>query len=337
MATDPDFGLSVVIPALDESESLPALLEEVATACGPLDLRWEVIVVDDGSTDGTDALITELGRTRPWLRLIRLRRNMGKSMALAAGFQWARGSKIVTLDGDGQDDPSEIPRLLAPLDAGAGLVSGWKRERNDPAAKRHASRLFNKVTAVASGLPLHDFNCGLKAYRADCARGIDLYGERHRYMPLLAVQQGWQVTEIQVNHRAREHGRSHYGAERYLRGMLDLVTVLFIGRYQYRPLHLFGGIGLVTMMLGILVCAYLTVVKISGEAIGERPLLLFGVLCIVVGIQLITLGLVGEMIAASRQDSTRTRGLAMSVERVVEGGVSVADQEHGTVVTPLLP
>ena len=321
--------LSVVIPALNEAESLPALIDEVEAACSPLGLDWELLVVDDGSTDGTAGLITDLGGARPWLRLVRLRHNVGKSTGLAVGFEWARGRQIVTLDGDGQDDPAEIPALLARLDAGADLVSGWKVERNDPAGKRGASRVFNRVTARASGLPLHDFNCGLKAYRAECARSIELHGERHRFIPLLAVQRGWRVAEVPVHHRPRVHGRSRYGSERYLRGMLDLVTVLFLGRYQYRPMHLFGGIGIATVFVGLIACAYLTVVKLGGEAIGHRPLLLFGVLCIVVGIQLLSLGLVGEMIAAGREDTRRRSGAALDVERVVVGGTTVQGESFG--------
>jgi glycosyltransferase involved in cell wall biosynthesis len=313
-------ALSIVVPALDEAESLPTLIDEVQAACAPLGLAWELIVVDDGSTDGTPGLVTELGHARPWLRLVRLRRNLGKSAALAAGFEWARGERIVTLDGDGQDDPAEIPALLARLEEGADLVSGWKVDRNDPGEKRGASKLFNRVTSRASGLPLHDFNCGLKAYRTECARSIELFGERHRFIPLLAVQRGWRVAEVPVNHRARQHGRSKYGSERYLRGLLDLGTVLFLGRYQYRPMHLFGGIGLATILVGLITCAYLTVVKLGGAAIGGRPLLLFGVLCIVVGVQLIGIGLIGEMIAAGREDTRRGSGAALDVERVVAGG-----------------
>lgn len=316
-------GLSVVVPAYDEAESLPALIDEIASAVSPLGLTWELVVVDDGSTDGTLGLVTELGRVRPWLRAVRLRRNMGKSTALAAGFEWARGERIVTLDGDGQDDPAEIPKLLDRLDEGADLVSGWKVDRNDPGEKRGASKVFNNVTARVSGLPLHDFNCGLKAYRAPCAQSIELFGERHRFIPLLAVQRGWRVAEVPVNHRPRLHGVSKFGSERYLRGLLDLLTVLFLGRYQHRPMHLFGGIGLATILVGLVTCAYLTVVKLGGEAIGRRPLLLFGVLCIVVGVQLIGIGLIGEMIAAGREDTRRGSGVAMDVETVVAGGETI--------------
>lgn len=313
-------ALSIIVPALDEAESLPGLIDEIEAACAPLTVDWELLVVDDGSTDGTQGLITELGRARPWLRLVRLRRNLGKSAALAAGFEWARGDRIVTLDGDGQDDPAEIPKLLARLEEGADLVSGWKVDRNDPSEKRGASKVFNRVTARASGLPLHDFNCGLKAYRSECARSIELFGERHRFIPLLAVQRGWRVAEVPVHHRARRFGESKFGSERYLRGMLDLGTMLFLGRYQHRPMHLFGGLGLATILIGLVTCAYLTVVKLGGEAIGGRPLLLFGVLCIVVGVQLIGIGLIGEMIAASREDSRRSSGAALDVESVVAGG-----------------
>jgi glycosyltransferase involved in cell wall biosynthesis len=309
--------LSIVIPALDEREALPGLLDEVERACDSLGVSWEAIVVDDGSTDGTTDLVEELAARRPELRGIRLRRNFGKSAALAAGLEHSAGRTIVTIDGDGQDDPADIPALLAELDRGADLVSGWKRRRRDPLSRRLASRVFNRVTAWLTGVSMHDMNCGFKAYRGECARSLDVYGELHRYMPVLAVQQGWRVAELPVNHRPRRHGSSRFGAERYLRGALDLLTVVFIGRYQYRPLHLFGGIGFAVTALGVAISVYLTVLKIGGAAIGQRPLLFLGVLLIVVGVQLLTFGLLAQMVVLARQDREASRRGAARIERLV--------------------
>ena len=313
-------SLSLVVPVYDEVGALPGLWDEIVAACDALDRTWEAIFVDDGSTDGSTDWLAELATLNPHVTLVKLRRNFGKSAALRAGFDRTLGDVVVTLDADGQDDPAEIGPLIAKVeDEDYGLVSGWKRSRQDPAGKRHASGLFNRVTRRVSGLDLHDFNCGLKAYKGDCARSLELYGELHRYIPLIVFQRGWRVSELPVNHRPRVHGRSKFGPERYGRGLLDLFTVVFLGRYQHRPLHLFGGAGLAAIALGFVICVYLTIVKIGGEAIGRRPLLLLGVLLIVVGVQLLTLGLLGEMVAATRQDVRGTRGGEQLVERVVGG------------------
>jgi glycosyltransferase involved in cell wall biosynthesis len=307
--------LSIVVPALDERATLPGLLDEIAAACESMDVEWEAIVVDDGSTDDSMEEVERLSAERPEVRGIRLRRNFGKSAALAAGFDRCAGDTIVTIDGDGQDDPADIPALVAELERGADLVGGWKRQRRDPLSRRLASRVFNRVTAWLTGVSMHDMNCGLKAYRGECARSLEVYGELHRYLPVLADQQGWRVAELPVNHRPRRHGSSRFGLERYLRGALDLLTVVFIGRYQNRPLHLFGGIGSILTAIGVAICAYLTAVKIGGASIGQRPLLFLGVLLIVIGIQLFTLGLLGQMIVVARRDGGQ-RGSA-EVERVV--------------------
>jgi dolichol-phosphate mannosyltransferase len=296
--------VSVVIPALDESRALPELLREIEQACEGAGKSWEAIVVDDGSSDDSFEVVAALAERNPAIKIVGLRRNLGKSAALAVGLERAAGEAIVTIDGDGQDDPADIPVLLAGL-AQADLVSGWKRHRRDPFSRRIASRMFNFTTARLTGVDMRDMNCGFKAYRAECAHSLDVYGELHRYLPVLADQQGWRVAEVPVNHRPRRHGRSRFGTERFLRGALDLLTVVFIGRYQYRPFHLFGGVGSAMTLIGLLLGAYLTVLKISGESIGGRPLLILSVLLVVVGIQLLTFGLLAQMLVLSRRGNER--------------------------------
>lgn len=310
--------VSVVIPVFNEREALRPLTEELIAALDRLGHDWEAVFVDDGSTDGSAELLEELVRGDSRLTLVRLRRNFGKSLALTAGFAHARGEQIVTLDADGQDDPAEIAGLLAKLEEGFDLVSGWKRDRRDPLSKRLPSRIFNGVTSALSGVRLHDFNCGLKAYRAAAAREIQLYGEMHRYVPVIGSYRGWAVAELPVNHRPRRHGRSKFGPERYLRGMLDLMTVLFLGRYRNRPLHLFGGLGLAMSTIGFGICLYMSLLKIiGGEAIGNRPLLLLGVVLLVVGVQVLSLGLISELIAASRAEQRGSQELSNQVSEVV--------------------
>jgi glycosyltransferase involved in cell wall biosynthesis len=299
--------ISVVAPAFDEERSVALLFEELQAALDPLDAPWEVVFVDDGSTDGTFAALTRLHDAHDNVRVVRLRRNFGKSAALAAGFEQARGEIVVTIDADLQDDPAEIPRLLAKLDEGFDLVSGWKSRRRDPWTRRVLSRVFNRLASAISGVMLHDVNCGLKAYRAEVVHELKIYGELHRFLPVLAHERGYRVAELPVNHRPRNHGRSRYGLERYLRGFLDLLTVSLVGRYRHRPLHLFGGLGLVLGALGTIVLAYLTVVKATGEAIGHRPLLILGVLLVVVGLQLFSVGLLGEMIRSLHEERAGQR------------------------------
>jgi glycosyltransferase involved in cell wall biosynthesis len=315
--TSPRPEISVVIPVFNEREALEPLLREVDAACLATGRSWECVWVDDGSSDGSAELLERLASQHDRVLTVRLRRNFGKSAALRAGFDHTGGAIVITLDGDGQDDPAEIPALVAKLEEGYDVVSGWKQERRDPLLKRWGSRIFNRLTARLSGVPLHDVNCGLKAYRGSAVRSLELYGEQHRLIPLIGFQRGWRVAELPVNHRPRTQGRSKFGPERYARGLLDLFGVLFIGRYQYRPLHLFGGAGLASLTVGLLLCVYLTLEKISGEAIGNRPLLVLGVLLIIAGIQLFTLGLVGEMIAATRQDVRGAASSAQLVERTV--------------------
>src|SRR3954452_4612623 len=302
--------ISVVIPVYNEERSVALLYDELRSALDQLGTAWETIFVDDGSTDGTFAALTRLHNTADNVRVVRLRRNFGKAAALRAGFDQAHGETVVTIDGDLQDDPAEIPRLLAKLDEGFDLVSGWKTRRRDRLSRRVLSRIFNRVTGAFSGVHLHDMNCGLKAYRAEVVHGLRLYGELHRFIPVLAHYRGFRIAELPVNHRPREHGRSRYGLERYLRGFLDLLTVAFIGRYRHRPLHLFGGIGLLLGAIGSAILIYLTVLKALGNAIGHRPLLMLGVLLVVIGMQFFSLGLISEMITSHHEERAGERDRA---------------------------
>ncbi len=308
--------VSVVIPVYNERESVRPLAQELLAVLRTLGRRTEVLFVDDGSTDGTSEVLADLAAAEPEIAVVRLRRNFGKAAALMAGFRETQGDAIVTIDGDLQDDPAEIPRLLAELESGADLVSGWKRERQDSWSKRAASRVFNGVTSRMSGVPLHDLNCGFKAYRAEVVRSLALTGDQYRYIPVLAANEGFRVSELAVNHRPRAFGSSKYGLERYVRGFLDLLTILFVGRFRQRPMHLFGGAGMLLIAAGVVICAYLAVLRLTGEGIGNRPLLLLGVLMIVVGVQLFTIGLVSEMIQRyhlrPQDDEARSR-----VERVI--------------------
>ena len=310
--------ISVVVPLLNEEHSLDALYHQIADALDPRGEPWEVVFVDDGSTDGSMGVLTRLHHETTNVVVVHLRRNFGKAAALQAGFLEARGDVLVTIDADLQDDPAEIPQLLAKLDEGFDLVSGWKTRRNDPWTRRLLSKVFNWANAVVSGVHLHDVNCGLKAYKAEVLHGMRLYGELHRFIPVLAAYRGFRIAEIPVNHRAREHGRSRYGLNRYLRGFFDLLSVTFMGRYSHRPLHLFGGVGLVMGFAGFLILAYLTIIKIGGAGIGERPLLTLGVLFVVVGIQLVSLGLLSELITSQHEErmDERTR-FELVVEEVL--------------------
>jgi glycosyltransferase involved in cell wall biosynthesis len=287
----------VVIPVLDEEGSVERLAEWTAAALSDHDLPFEVIFVDDGSTDSTPLLLDRVCDEDPRMSVIHLRRNFGKAAALTEGFGLARGSVVVTMDGDLQDDPLEIPRLTAELDRGFDVVSGWKRDRHDPWHKTVPSRFFNRVTSITSGLYLKDHNSGLKAYRREVLDNLDLVGEMHRFITVMAHWQGYRVTEIPVNHHPRQHGRSKYGAGRLIKGAFDLLTALLTTRYNLRPLHLFGFAGLVFAGLGIGVLTYLTVLWFMGLGpIGTRPLLFLGLLLTMVGVQFVSTGLLAELI-----------------------------------------
>ena len=294
--------LSVVIPLLDEEPNLRELYEKLQGVLDGLDRTSEVIFVDDGSRDRSFEVIEELCREDERVRGIQFRRNYGKAAALSVGFREALGDVVVTMDADLQDDPEEIPRLLEKMAEGYDLVSGWKFERRDPLSKRIPSKLFNKVTAWVSGVKIHDFNCGLKAYRREVTQDMHVYGQLHRYLPVLAYRQGYRIGEIKVRHHPRKHGKTKYGLGRFLYGFLDLLTVLLLTRYLTRPLHLFGGLGTVFATVGFAIGCYLTYLKLYyGNLRGRYPLLWLGILLMILGVQFFSTGLLGELVSSLRQ------------------------------------
>lgn len=297
-------ALSIVIPLFNEVESLPELHARLSEVLDRLPQSAEVIFVDDGSTDGSMAAIGRICERDPRVRGVQFRRNYGKSAALAAGLARATGTYLVTIDADLQDDPAEIPRLLDKLDEGCDLVSGWKRGRVDSFVKRVTSSIFNRVTGMLTGVRLHDINCGLKAYRREVTDTIRIYGQLHRFLPVLALQEGFRLGEVEVKHHRRKYGRSKFGASRFASGFFDLVTVLFLTRYTRRPLHLFGIAGVVSFVAGAAISVYLAYQRIFlSTYLSNRPLLFLGILLVIVGVQSISLGLLGEMIAASAEAS----------------------------------
>ncbi len=287
--------LSFIIPVLNEEESLLQLYNEILQNIGTH--SYEIIFIDDGSTDGSFEIMKELAEKDEHTKVIRFRRNFGKSAALQKGFDLAKGEIIFTLDADLQDNPAEIPNFIRKIEEGWDLVSGWKKQRHDPLHKRLPSKLFNAVTASTFKLKLNDYNCGFKAYRKELAKELYLYGEMHRYIPVLAHSLGYRVSEIPVLHRAREYGESKYGAERYLRGFFDLLTVKLLTQYSRSPLYLFGRVGLYSTILGFIISLYLAVLKIfMGLPLSNRPLLFLGILLILGGLQFISMGLISELI-----------------------------------------
>jgi len=289
--------VSILVPVLNEEASVGELTARVRAVVESLGRSFEIVFVDDGSADETPARVAAEHEADPRVKLVRLRRNFGKAAAISAGVEHSRGRLVFTIDGDLQDVPEEIPRFLEKLEAeDLDLVSGWKRRRQDPLAKRLPSKLFNAVTRLLARVELHDFNCGFKLYRREVLEQIAIYGELHRYIPVLASRQGFRIGEIPVAHEKRRHGSSKYGFDRFYKGLLDLITVLFITKYTRRPLHLFGGIGLATTTAGFVINAYLAVQWLRGEPLGRRPLLFLGILLMVVGFQVLTTGLLGEMI-----------------------------------------
>ncbi len=298
--------LSVVIPVYNEGENLNSLYSQLKSVLESLGKAYEIILVDDGSTDSSFLIMEKLHSQDHNVKVIQFRRNFGKAAALSAGFTCAQGKIIITMDADLQDDPREIPNLLKKLNEGHDLVSGWRFKRQDPFSRTFPSRLFNSLTTTLTGVKVHDFNCGFKAYRKEVIEGLDLYGELHRYIPALAHWKGFKVGEIKVRHRPRTHGKSKYGVERLLRGLTDLFTVMFLTKYMKKPLHLFGAVGVFLLLIGLIINVYLATLKfVLRQGIGTRPLLLLGVLLMLIGFQIISTGLIGEMIVSTRGKSEK--------------------------------
>jgi len=294
--------ISVVIPLYNEEESLKELHQQLRSTLGRMNIRYELIFIDDGSTDRSIQVLRDLRRTDKHIRIYRFRRNYGKSAALSVGFEKAQGSIVITMDADLQDDPAEIPALKKKLDEGYDLVSGWKKVRHDPITKTIPSKFFNFITSLMTGVHLHDMNCGLKAYRKDVVKSVNVYGELHRYVPVLAHWEGFKIGEIVVHHRARKFGKTKFGIGRFWKGFLDLLTVLFTTRYFRRPLHLFGPLGLIAILAGMVIDGVLVFEWFQGStALSNRPLFLVGIMLIIVGIQFFSIGLLGEMISKSRR------------------------------------
>ena len=297
--------LSVVVVAYNEEESLEPLIQETNRVLQASGKDYEIIVVDDGSTDGTYPMLTRLYRQEPRLRVVRLKRNFGQTAAVAAGLAYAQGEVIVAMDGDGQNDPKDIPALLAKLEEGFDLVSGWRFPRQDLFwSRRLPSQIANGLISWITRVRLHDYGCTLKAIRREIAKDLKLYGEMHRFIPAIAYERGARIAEIKVRHRPRLWGRSKYGIARTFRVVLDLLTVKFLASYATRPLHIFGLVGLLSGALGFILAVYLTVQKLAyGLEIGGRPLLLLSVLLILVSFQFITMGLLAEMLARTYHES----------------------------------
>lgn len=297
--------ISVVVPLYNEEQSLVELSIELKKVLQRMNKSYEIIFVDDGSKDHSYKILKEMHQLNRRIKAIRFRRNFGKSAALSAGFQSANGDVIITMDADLQDDPNEIPTLIEKINQGYDLISGWKKKRYDPITKTIPSRFFNFVTSKLTGIKLHDFNCGLKAYRREVTKELQIYGELHRYIPVLAHWAGFQVGEIVVQHRPRKYGKSKFGLGRFWKGFLDLLTILFTTRYIRRPLHLFGVWGIVSFLVGFGIDVYLSIEWLQGHtSLSNRPLFFLGILLIIVGIQFISIGLLGELITKTQSPTS---------------------------------
>jgi glycosyltransferase involved in cell wall biosynthesis len=333
--------ISIIAPVFNESATLERLYHQIRDAMAILGSPYEIIFVDDGSTDGSIGILQEIhgihqewmsaaadtlcpsgkeledyqARAAPQVVVIQFRRNMGKALALAAGFSRARGDVVITIDADLQDDPNEIPHLLAKIEDGYDVVSGWKTHRRDSWSKVLLSRIFNQVVCWCTHLNLHDINCGFKAYRRQVIQELLVYGDRHRYLPILAHQNGFRVTEVPVKHQPRQYGKSKYGFERIPRGFLDLLTILFLNRYLKRPLHFFGVLGLSCLITGTGINTYLAILWFVQKGIGFRPLLMLGILLMILGLQFFSIGFLGEMFTNTFERSARR----YPIKRVLEG------------------
>jgi len=318
-STESSLAVSVVVPVYNEVESLPHLIEAIATALAAKELSYEIICVDDGSKDGSPEFLKQQAQTRTDLKAVLLRRNYGQTAAMAAGFNYAKGKAIVTLDGDLQNDPADIPLLLAKLAEGYDLVSGWRQKRQDAALTRLLpSKIANWLIGRITGVKLHDYGCSLKAYRSELVADMNLYGELHRFLPALAFIEGARIAELPVRHHARRYGQSKYGLWRTFRVLMDLLTISFMKTFLTRPMHVFGLFGLISMVLGTVLGIYLTFLKLGlGQSIGNRPLLTLVVLLLVTGVQLFSFGLLAELLMRTYHES---QGRPIYRVREVVGG-----------------
>lgn len=305
--------ISLVIPALNEADSLPELESRIAQALQGVE-TYELIFVDDGSTDESWKVMSSLSQHNPNVRGIRLRRNFGKAMALTAGFSRTRGDIVIMMDADLQDDPAELPKFIKTVDEGFDVVVGWKVKRHDPTNRLVLTRIFNATVRWVTGVKLHDMNCGFKAFSRDVITTIPVYGDLFRFIPALAAWEGFKVTEVGITHHARKHGTSRYGLERILRGFFDLLSITFLTKYSRRPMHFFGAFGLVMAVAGFAVNLYLTVLWLLGHKIGDRPLLLLGTLLMLLGLQFFSTGFIGEYMTYSNQKRLRVRDLPIRHE-----------------------
>ena len=302
----PPIDISIIVPLLNESESIPELIPWIDRVVKDEGLTYEVIMIDDGSTDDSWAVIESLAKTFPAVRGIKFRRNYGKSAALNTGFHAANGNVVITMDADLQDSPDEIPDLYRMIVKDKyDLVSGWKKVRHDPLSKTLPSKFYNYVVRKISGIHLHDFNCGLKAYRYQVIKSIEVYGEMHRYIPLIAKRAGFKkIGEKVVQHRARQYGTTKFGIERYLTGFLDLLSISFVSRFSKKPMHFFGGLGILFFTLGFIILTFLSVSKLVYQEYGiaDRPLFYFGILTIIIGTQLFVTGFLAELVSRYAPD-----------------------------------
>ena len=308
--------ISILIPLYNEEGSIKALYLEIINSLE--NYNFEIIFINDGSLDNSFNIIKDLINKKN-VYLIDLYKNYGKSAALSEGFKYSNGDYIVTLDADLQDSPSEIPKLLNRLiNSDFDIISGWKKDRNDPISKRFPSKIYNSITKLFSGIKIHDFNCGLKVYRKKVVKSIEIYGGMHRYIPVIAKQKGFITSEEPVIHRSRKFGKTKYGGARFLHGFFDLITILFLGKYFAKPLHFFGFFGLLNLITGILINLYLTIGWFNGHPIGSRPIFFLGILLIIIGIQFISLGLLGELIIKSNSKSENRVSSIISLNNINE-------------------
>ncbi len=295
---DKTLDLSVVIPIYNEADNVERLYKSLEEVLSKLDKNYEVLLIDDGSTDGTTDKLAEIHERNPKYKVIQFRRNYGQTAAISAGFDYSAGNVIVTIDADLQNDPKDIPKILEKMEEGYDVVSGWRKERKDPFLTRKVpSKIANWLVSILAGIHLHDYGCTLKAYSKNVVKNVQLYGEMHRYIPALASWIGINVTEIPVSHHKRKFGKSKYGLSRTPRVILDLITLKFLLSYSTRPIQIFGSIGIITAFLGFLIALFLSYVKlVQKQSIGDRPLLLLAVLLIFLGFQFISMGLLGELV-----------------------------------------